>query len=53
LFDDAVACYGNDKLLFIDIANGAVKNQIKIPRVDKLFAPVKVDDRTMLIGYTN
>ena len=53
LFEDAVACYGNDRLLFIDSANGAVKNQIKISRVDKLFAPVKVDDRTMLIGYTN
>ncbi|MBR2293967.1 MAG: PQQ-like beta-propeller repeat protein [Clostridia bacterium] len=53
LFEDTIACYGNDKLLFVDTTNGDVKYQIKIPRVDKLFMPIKVDDRTILIGYTN
>ena len=53
LFQNAVACYGNDQLLIIDIVSGVIKDQIKISRIDKLFMPIRLDERTLLIGFTN
>lgn len=52
-FENTVSCYGNDRLLFLDIANGNCLNQIKIPRVDKLFHPIRMKDGSLLIGFTN
>ena len=53
LFEDKISCYGNDKLLFIDIFNGKILDEIKIPRISKLFCPVRMGDGTLLIGFTN
>ena len=53
LFENAIACYGNDQLLIVDIVNGEITDQIKISRADKLFMPVRLDGRTLLIGFTN
>ncbi len=53
LFENTIACYGNDGLLFVDIFTGKILNQIKIPRVSKLFHPIRMDDGTVLIGFTN
>lgn len=53
LFENAVACYGNDRLLIIDIVSGAIKDQIRISRINKLFMPIRLDERTLLIGFTN
>ncbi|MBE6597319.1 MAG: hypothetical protein E7641_06585 [Ruminococcaceae bacterium] len=53
LFENSIACYGKDQLLFVDISSGQLLNQIKIPRVDKLFQPMRMDDGTLLIGFTN
>lgn len=52
-FEEDIACYGNDQLLIVDIVSGEIKNQIKIPRIDKLFMPIKLDDSRLLIGFTN
>ena len=53
LFEDKIACYGNDCLLFIDIEQGKIINQIKIPRVNMLFTPIRLDEDNLLLGYTN
>ncbi|MBQ7379292.1 MAG: PQQ-like beta-propeller repeat protein [Clostridia bacterium] len=53
LFENSVACYGNDQLLFVNISTGSIVEQIKIPRVDKLFNPIRMQDGSLLIGYTN
>lgn len=48
-----VSCYGQNQLLFIDPESGRVTESIRIPRIDKLYHPVALDDDTLLIGYTN
>lgn len=53
LFENTIACYGKDQLLFVDIEQGVVTHQIKIPKIKKLFHPIKLDDDTILLGYTN
>lgn len=53
LFENTISCYGNDRLLFLDIENGNILNQIKIPRVGKLFHPIRLSDGSLLIGFTN
>ena len=53
LFGDDIACYGNDKLLIVDIFSGTIKDQILIPHINKAFGPIKIDDNTLLIGFTN
>lgn len=53
IFENTVACYGNDSLLFIDINTGKINNQIKISRIDKLYHPLKLDDDNIVMGYTN
>ncbi len=53
LFENAIACYGNDQLLIVDFVSGKIKEQIKISRTDKLFMPIRLDERSLLIGFTN
>lgn len=53
LFDDMISCYGRDQLLLVSPDSGEIVKAIKIPRIDKLFCPIRLDDDTMLIGYTN
>ena len=53
MFEQTIACYGRDSLLFIDPLSGEIQNQIKIPRIDKLFHPIRTGDGNLLIGYTN
>lgn len=52
-FDDMISCYGRDQLLFIRPSDGAIIRTIKLSRIDKLYCPIRLDDDTMLIGYTN
>lgn len=52
-FEGKIACYGLDHLLFVNPEDGTIENQLKLPRIDKLFCPLPLDDGTMLIGYTN
>ena len=53
MFEQTIACYGRDSLLFIDPLSGEIQNQIKIPRIDKLFHPIRTGDGNLLLGYTN
>ncbi len=48
-----IACYGRDQLLLIQPENGEILRTIRIPRIDKLFCPLRLDADTLLIGYTN
>ena len=52
-FGEWVSCYGQNQLLFIDPKSGRVTESIRIPRINKLYHPVALDDDTLLIGYTN
>lgn len=52
-YENLIACYGEDLLLFIDCETGRTVNEIKLSRIDKLYCPIKIDDDHMLIGYTN
>lgn len=52
-FEGYLTCYGKDQLLLIQPENGEIIRTLKLPRIDKLFCPVMVDNDTMLIGYTN
>ncbi len=51
--DSKIACSGRDQLLFICPESGEITQTIKIARIDKLFCPLRLDDDTLLIGYTN
>ncbi|MBQ7343717.1 MAG: PQQ-like beta-propeller repeat protein [Clostridia bacterium] len=53
LFENSISCYGNDQLLFLDVTSGNILNRIKVPRVDKLFNPIRMKDGSLLIGFTN
>lgn len=53
VFDDLIACYGKDQLLIINPKTGAIVKSLKIPRTDKLFSPIRIDDNTILLGFTN
>ena len=53
IFEETVACFGQDKLLFIDLDNGSIRGSIKIPRIAKLYCPIRAEDNTLLLGYTN
>lgn len=53
LFENNVACYGKDLLLYIDPENGTILDTLKLPRIDKLFCPIRLDADTILLGYTN
>lgn len=50
---DRLACYGHDKLLFIEPSTGEITDEIKVPRVDKLFCPLQAEDGGLFIGYAN
>lgn len=53
LFDGLISCYGRDQLLLICPDSGKIVNALKISRIDKLFCPIRLDNDTMLIGYSN
>ncbi|MCI8508485.1 MAG: PQQ-like beta-propeller repeat protein [Lachnospiraceae bacterium] len=53
LFENMVACYGDHELLSIEMENGRIADRIKIPRINKLFHPIRLDDEHILLGYTN
>lgn len=53
LFEEMIACYGDHELLLVEIENGRIADRIKIPRIDKLFQPIRLDDEHILLGYTN
>ena len=53
IFDDMISCYGRDQLLLVCPDSGEIVNAFKISRIDKLFCPIRLDNDTMLIGYTN
>lgn len=52
-YENMISCYGRDQLLFIEMDSGKILDSIKIPRIDKLFQPIRLDENHMLIGYTN
>jgi len=53
LFDDLISCYGRDQLLLVCPDSGEIVNTFKFSRIDKLFCPIRLDNDTLLIGYTN
>ncbi len=53
LFEDRIACFGDCELLFVGMEDGAILDRIKIPRIEKLFHPIRVDAEHILLGYTN
>ena len=53
VFEQTIACYGRDALLFIDPKDGSVINEIKISRIDMLYHPIRTADGKLLLGYTN
>lgn len=48
-----IACYGLDQLLFVNPEDGSIEKQLRFPRIDKIFCPLRQEDGTLLIGYTN
>ena len=53
VFGDRLACFGQDKLLYIDPDTGAVTSELKLPRIGKLFQPTDLGNGKLLLGYTN
>ena len=53
VFEQSITCFGRDALLFIDPADGTILNQIQIPRIAKLYHPIRTTDGNLLLGYTN
>ena len=51
-FGSLLSCYGQDQLLFVDPQNGRIADSIRIPRIDKLYSPIALDEENLLIGYT-
>lgn len=52
-FGDLITCYGRNQLLFVNPLDGSITNTISIPRINKLYSPIPLDDGTLLIGCTN
>ena len=52
-FEGNILCYGLDHLLFVKPEDGSIEKKLKLPRIDKLFCPLRQEDDTLLIGYTN
>ena len=52
-FGRLVSCYGQDQLLFIEPESGRITDSLRLPRIDKLYHPIALDNDTLLIGYTN
>lgn len=52
-FEQYITCYGHDQLLFINPEDGIIEKQLRFPRIDKLFCPIRQEDGSLLIGYTN
>ena len=52
-FGDLISCFGRDQLLFVQPEDGTIVGTLKLPRISKLFCPIRLDDDHLLIGYTN
>ena len=52
-FGDLISCFGRDQLLFVQPEDGTIVGTLKLPRISKLFCPIRLDDDNLLIGYTN
>lgn len=52
-FGDLISCYGQNQLLFVDPLSGQVVDSIRLPRIDKLYSPIALEEDSLLIGYTN
>ena len=52
-FGDRLACFGRDKLLYIDPDTGSILEEMKLPRIGKLFQPTDLGDGKCLLGYSN
>ncbi|MCM1497985.1 MAG: hypothetical protein NC124_05915 [Clostridium sp.] len=50
LFENMAACYGDHELLLIEMESGKIADRIKIPRIDKLFHPIRLDEEHILLG---
>lgn len=53
LLGDRLACFGRDKLLYLDPDTGAILGELKLPRIGKLFQPTDLGNGKLLLGYTN
>lgn len=53
VFENTVACFGQDQLLFVDPQSGKIVNRLRIARIDKLFCPIRAEGERLLLGYTN
>jgi outer membrane protein assembly factor BamB len=51
-FGDRLACYGRNALLIVDASTGETVDEIRIPRIDKLYSPL-ADGDELLLGFTN
>lgn len=49
---DHIVCDGQDALNWIDPDRGEIDGQVRVPRVDKLFAPLEYEG-DLLLAYTN
>ena len=52
-FEGHIICYGMDHLLYVNPDDGSIEQKLKLPRIEKLFCPVRQEDGTLLLGYTN
>lgn len=52
-FEGQIICYGLDHLLYVNPDDGSIERKLKLPRIEKLFCPVRQEDGTLLLGYTN
>ncbi len=51
--DDLLTCYGCGRLLFIEPETGDTAIEISLPRINKLYCPIRLDNGDLIIGYTN
>lgn len=52
LFNGLISVYGADCINLFEPLSGRIQENIKIPRIDKLFNPI-FDDENIILGYTN
>lgn len=53
LFGDRLACFGRDRLLYLDPDSGRILDELKLSRIGKLYQPTDLGDGKLLLGYTN
>ena len=53
VFENTITCFGRDSLLFVDIESGTIMDSLRLPRIDKLYYPIRLDAEHLILGYTN